>query len=202
MKLLSTLMVLMGCIFSFQYQVYAGDDYKPKEGDIILLDDPPPVPGIREFIQGITMSWVTHCVIVKKAGSEFDVIEAIEPTRITPLEELLERANGKYTVLRVNKGTKQKGLKIQKFIESAESYLGSHYDFSFKFNNDEIYCSELIYLAWKDATGQEIIEPKKIEELNYQPFIPVLDILGLTLDQEVIIPDLSSSKYFTIVYQK
>ena len=42
---------------------------------------------------------------------------------------------------------------IPRIIENAKSYLGKDYDYEFDFENDKIYCSELIYFAFQNKNS-------------------------------------------------
>jgi len=64
---------------------------------------------------------------------------------------------------------------IPKAIAYAYSHLGKSYNFAFDFDNDQFYCSELIYVAFAKASGKtDFFEtpPMTFKAPNSQDFLP------------------------------
>ncbi len=97
------------------------------------------------FIRAATGSPYTHIgMIVNKEGKQ-QVIEAVEPVKYTPLKEWIGRGvNGKYAVFRPTKS-----VSVDKVVSEAEKHLGKHYDSKFQPSDKKMYCSELIFKAYK-----------------------------------------------------
>ncbi|MDC0716019.1 YiiX/YebB-like N1pC/P60 family cysteine hydrolase [Nannocystis bainbridge] len=97
-------------------------------------------------VAAATASPYTHVGIVDRIGDDAFVIEAVGPTRRTPLSEWLARgAGGKATAVR------HPGLDAAAraaVVAAATSYLGRPYDLSFTPGDDALYCSELVTLAY------------------------------------------------------
>lgn len=55
-------------------------------------------------------------------------------------------------------------------IASARRYLGRPYDIHYEFDDEKIYCSELVYKAVATATGVRLGKTQRIGELNWRPF--------------------------------
>ena len=46
------------------------------------------------------------------------------------------------------------------------SVLGKDYDLQFRWSDDKIYCSELVWKAYKHATGIELCPPRPFKSYN------------------------------------
>lgn len=106
------------------------------------------------MIKTVTVSRWTHCGIVVKTSEGLKVLEASKTVRLVPVEEFCKRGKGgDYIVCLPTK-------KLTKPI-SYKKYLGQPYDEQFKFNNGKMYCSELVWLIYKDQ-GIEICSPRRV----------------------------------------
>src|SRR4029079_2312008 len=105
-------------------------------------------------IEGGTESPFSHCGILHYDGKQWVVIEAIGPVRETPLADWIAQARDvRYTFYRLRDKYREK---IPAFIEAAQSYKGLPYDIHYDFDDKAIYCSELIFKAFRKATGEEL----------------------------------------------
>lgn len=95
-----------------------------------------------------TDSRYTHVGLIDVTDSGIQVIEAVGPVQRTKLADFVARSIGKTTVLRHAGVDETKGRAI---VKAAEAYLGRPYDPYFLMGTGRIYCSELIWLAYKDA---------------------------------------------------
>lgn len=107
----------------------------------------------------------THVGIVEvgKSGEPL-VIEAVGPVQVVPLADWIGKGEGsKVTVKRIkNLGDEQ----AKEAVASARRYLGRPYDHFFYESRDQIYCSELVHLAFKDGPGIRVGREEKVGELN------------------------------------
>lgn len=112
-------------------------------------------------------SFYSHMGIIKIGADGAPlVIEAAGPVRETPLKEWIAHGwFGRLTVGRIRGLTPKYA---QKVIIAAKKYYGKPYDHFFLPGDDEIYCSELVYLSFKEATGAEIGRMQSFRELEYQ----------------------------------
>lgn len=111
----------------------------------------------------------THVGIVKiKANGQPVVIEAVGPVKETDIEDWLEQGLGKFVTVKRIKGLKSEDAK--KAFSEAEKYYGKPYDIFFMFGNNEIYCSELVYYAFKDGADIELGKVQKVSDLNINNF--------------------------------
>jgi len=109
-------------------------------------------------------SFYTHTGIIKiKAQGEPYVVEAVGPVREIPLRTWLAKGvGGRLTILRVKDLTAEQARGI---LKAAKDYYGNPYDPFFTFGKDKIYCSELVYLAFKEGAGLELGRVQSVGEL-------------------------------------
>ncbi len=115
---------------------------------------------IRSVTTSIDGYNFTHCGIyfVDSSGNAF-VIEAFnEGVVLADVNKFMNRyltADNKPKVV-VGRLVDSLLLHIPAAIQNALKYLGRRYDNYFDLTNEEIYCSELIYFAYKDSSGKNI----------------------------------------------
>jgi cell wall-associated NlpC family hydrolase len=171
--------------------------YLPKEGDILFQSLPH--SALVDAIEGATKSCYSHCGIVAHHNGTWTVIEALEPVRETPFAEWTTQGrDGTFAVYRLNA---QLSAKIPEILAQARKFLGRPYDIRYRFDDEYIYCSELIFKAVKNATGVELGKVQKLGELDWGPHLSLICALegGLPpLSREMISPRaLSEAKELT-----
>lgn len=192
MKMLSLLLSLMlfSCSQKLPEQTISAPakatTYLPEEGDVLFQKiGESPLP---QAIRIATLSNFSHCgLVLRGRDGSWQVIEAIGPVQETPLQEWLERDHGHFTACRLKAAER---AAIPAWTEASRKYLGRPYDLHFSLNDEAIYCSELVWKAWRDATGKELGHLEKLGDLNWLPATPV--ILGLEghlpLERQMITP--------------
>lgn len=111
----------------------------------------------------------THVGIIEidNKGKPF-VVEAAGPVKETPLEEWIKQGvAGRITIKRVKDISYSDA---QEALRQANLYLGMPYDIYFVFEGNEIYCSELVYNAFRDGAGIMLGKIEMIQELNIKNF--------------------------------
>lgn len=133
-----------------------------KDGDLVFHRSLSPQ---SEAIALATHSEYTHCGIVYKIENDYFIYEAIEPVKLTPLIEWMGRGKGgAYTVKRLkNAEAILTPATIKKLKQVGEKYKAKHYDPYFEWSDSRIYCSELIWKVYKEATGLEIGKLQKLK---------------------------------------
>ncbi|RFS19380.1 YiiX family permuted papain-like enzyme [Chitinophaga silvatica] len=126
-----------------------------QEGDIIFQISE---SDLSTAIQLATHSKYSHCGIIFKKQDGWYVYEALQPVRYTPIRQWI--ANGKnhhYIIKRLkNATTVLSAAIVDKMKAIGEQYNGKDYDFYFGWSDDRIYCSELVWKIYHEATGLEI----------------------------------------------
>lgn len=108
-------------------------------------------------------SFYSHVGIIEVQGNKTFVIEALSKVSRTPIEKWIRRGRfGRYTVYRYEGLSSKKAKNI---VAAAKSLLGRPYDIYFTSKNQNIYCSELVDLAYKKM-GITVGKREKVKELD------------------------------------
>lgn len=138
------------------------EDNVLQDGDIIFQISK---SAQSEAIQQATHSKYSHCGIIFKQDNKYFVYEAIEPVVKTQLNHWINRGkDSHYVVKRLKDGDKILTEEVRnKMLEEAKKHFGKHYDLSFSWSDDKMYCSELV---WKIFERGADIEVGTLEELR------------------------------------
>jgi len=136
-----------------------------KDGDIVFQQS---LSGQSQAIQLATHSVYTHCGILYKNDNNYFVFEAVEPVKLTLLTEWMGKGKGgDFKVKRLKDADKiLTGPVIKKMKQIGEQLKGRHYDPFFEWTNDRLYCSELVWKIYKDATGLEIGRLQQLSDFD------------------------------------
>jgi uncharacterized protein YycO len=181
-----------------------GTGYQPSEGDILFQSLPNPAGlDMVDAIEGATGSAYSHCGMVIVDDGRWQVIEAIGPVKITPLDDFIARGRGKRVwAYRLDETSRKK---VPTALTAMKRDLGKPYDPRYRFDAEAIYCSELIWRGWKAATGKELGTAVTLGSLNWQPYQAVIEAIegpgNLPLNRKIITPrDLAKAEELTRVY--
>ena len=156
------------------------DDTNLQEGDVVYIESQ---SSQSPYIKVGTMSKWTHCGVVVDTPQGLKVLEASKTVRLTSVEKFIGKAKNE------NWCVKRPKQKLSKPI-SYRKYLGQPYDLEFKFDNGKMYCSELVWLVYKDQ-GIELCKPRKVSSF-VQTRIPKVKKLmnkrNITMDQYAVAP--------------
>ncbi len=159
LQLLSRFTVLIIGLLSFHFS-YAYVEFQ--DGDIIFHKSQ---SSQSAAIGEATGSPWSHVGIIVKNGTDTYVAEAIQPVTVTSLRSFVSR--GKNSEFRVYRFKHYNNMTMKlKLYSTLKTYYGKNYDIYFEFNNERIYCSELVYKVFKIVTGQEVGRLQKMKELN------------------------------------
>lgn len=130
------------------------------------------------------------------------MIEAYRNVEETPLLIWLARGQGDaFTVHRLKPPYQEH---IPKLIEEARKDLGKPYDVRYEWDDEKIYCSELILKAYQRASGETLAPLKRLGEMNWKPFKSTIEHFEkgpAPLDRQIITPvALAESEHFDKVY--
>jgi hypothetical protein len=162
--------------------------YEPRKGDVIFQSLPH--GPVVWAIEGVTRSPYSHCGIVGREDGQWVVYEAIGRVRVTPLREYLERGRGGgFAAYRLRD---EFAGHIPATLECCRTYLGRPYDIRYRLDDEKIYCSELIYKAFRDATqGQELGTLSRFGDMDwgaYEALIRQIEGGPIPVDRMMITP--------------
>jgi hypothetical protein len=137
-----------------------------KSGDIILQSH----PASQSLAIGFASSTpYTHTGIIKVDSNDNPiVVEAVGPVREQSLDKWVNDGIGsRITILRVKNLDPELANKA---LDKATEMYGLPYDFLFTFDDSAIYCSELVYKAFKFGAGISLGKVEKVKDLNVDNF--------------------------------
>ena len=148
-----------------------------------------------EAVRIATNSKFSHCgIILFVNGGEF-VLEAVQPVRITPLEEWIAHGKDrKYVVKRLkNEETILTDETLDKMKTYGKQFLGKEYDAYFKWTDSRIYCSELVWKIYRHGAGIELSKLKQLKDFNLtdervQKILKERYGNAIPLDEKVVAP--------------
>lgn len=140
--------------------------YAPQEGDFVFQSLPP--AELVRAIEGISGSKYSHVGMVVRKEGRWYVREAAAHVADTPLFLWIVRGRGAdFDVYRLRPAL---APTIPAFVRASARYLGRPYDYRYSLDDEAIYCSELLYKAYYDATGVRLGQLRKLGELNWRPY--------------------------------
>ena len=135
-----------------------------QNGDIVFQDSESTQ---SKAIKLVTNSKYSHCGIVMNLNDEWMVLEAVQPVKVTPIDEWIAGGTeGQYVRKRLKNGKQLSVAVANKMWKIGESYIGKNYDIFFDWSDDRLYCSELVYKIYQRGAGIELGTMKKLKEYN------------------------------------
>jgi hypothetical protein len=119
-------------------------------------------------IQLATHSRYSHMGIIYLVKDKIYVYEAVQPVRLTPINEWVESGvNGHYVLKRLRNASKLLSFKVlKKMKDVGRTFKGKDYDSFFGWSDDRIYCSELVWKIYDRAAHIRIGNPKKLKDFD------------------------------------
>jgi Permuted papain-like amidase enzyme, YaeF/YiiX, C92 family len=162
------LIVLVLCICLAAGRLYAtanNDLPLLQDGDLIFQTS---MSSQSSAILIATADPYSHMGIVKNDGKSVKIIEAAATVKETALQEWINRGLLKRIAIYRDPDLTQD--QARQILSAARELYGKPYDIFFSFNNDTIYCSELPFLAYREA-GISIGKIQKVSDLNFDNFL-------------------------------
>ena len=188
---------LSGCAVLKQSQTYS-----PMEGDLVFQALSLEVD-LVVAIEGVTESDYSHVGVLHRRAGEWTVIEATGAgVTYTSFEKWKSVSrDGRWAAFRV-KAAHQEHL--ADFLENLHPHAGKPYDFKYELGREHLYCSELVFHAWKKTTGKEMGKLTALGNLNWKPFLEIIEKYNggpMPPDRKIISPiELSKATQLERVY--
>ena len=136
------------------------------------------------YIARATKSRYTHCGVVVMVDKKPYVLEASNVVKLTPAIEFIRRDRYPSSSIRFRRVLdKDKNVKIK-----YKQYLGMPYDLAFRFDNGKMYCSELVWVIYKDQFGIELCSPRPVSSYNLAGVSDIMKRRGIERKQKVVAP--------------
>jgi hypothetical protein len=135
--------------------------YQPRDGDIVFHTSR---SSQSLAIQLATKSPYSHMGIVYLRDGQPFVFEAVQPVKLTPLDEWIERGDGaRFVAKRLRDADARLNVETLRRMRAAgEQLAGRDYDPYFEWSDDRIYCSELVWKVYERGAGIELGERQTI----------------------------------------
>ena len=138
------------------------------------------------------------------------VFEAVETVKITGFEEWIARGvDGRCVVKRLKDADRLLSPEaLEKMRNIGNRFEGKHYDLTFEWSDDRIYCAELVWKIYRETLGIEIGKLRKMSDFDLShPAVQqkLKERFGdaIPLDEPVISPaDMFDSDLLVTVYSR
>jgi len=170
-----TFILSFGCALFVALKVFPNNPFtgnKPekvveskfKDGDIIFQTSESKQ---CEAVRIATNSKFSHCGIIYDINGQWFVFEAVQPVKLTPLEDWIGHGKGnKYVVKRLKNDSVLTAAILQKMKAYSQQFDGKEYDAYFEWTDNRIYCSELVWKIYKNAAGIELSKLQELKDFN------------------------------------
>lgn len=161
---------LIGACALFALTIKLMGDPAPKSktlrsGDIIFQTS---LASQSKAIQLATGSKYSHMGIIYVEGDQTFVYEAVQPVKSTPLKEWIARGKNQHYVVKRLKNSEDVLTEdaLAKMKSIGNKYKGKNYDLYFEWSDERMYCSELVWKIYSEATGLSIGSLQQLNEFN------------------------------------
>ena len=158
--------IILSLILLISCQSNSGNNDKDFEnGDIIFQTSK---SSQSKAIQIATKSKYSHMGIIYQNDNEFYVFEAVQPVKLTPLNEWIKRGEKEHYVVKRLKNSKKilTSEKLSRMKTIGDKFIGKDYDLYFEWSDKRIYCSELVWKIYKEALGLEIGKLETLKDFD------------------------------------
>lgn len=138
-------------------------NYQPKDGDIIFQSSQ---SSQSKAVEQATNSPYSHMGIIFIKNGKPYVFEAGSKVAYTPLTSFIERGKNRYYVIKRLKDHNLSVKETNKLKLVAKTFENKPYDIWFGWNDNYIYCSELVWKIYNRALKLEIGQLQNIKDFN------------------------------------
>ena len=135
-----------------------------REGDIIFQTTLSPQ---SMAIKMATGSEYTHCGVILLKNGVPQVFEAIKSVSWTPVDAWVRRGvNGHYVLMRLKDPAPLTAEKLAAMRRDSSTFLNRPYDIFFQWDDEQLYCSELVWKLYQRNTGLELGPLRTFRDYN------------------------------------
>ena len=136
-----------------------------REGDLIFHTS---LSAQSRAIQLATHSAYSHCGIVYQQAGQWQVFEAVQPVKLTPLADWVARGQGGHFVTKRlrDAATALTPVALARLQAAGQALLGHDYDLYFGWSDDRIYCSELIWKVYARGLGRRLGRLQRLRDFD------------------------------------
>lgn len=132
-----------------------------QDGDLIFHESR---SAQSQAIREATGSRWSHVGLLFRERGQWFVAEGAQPVRLVTLSSFIARGqNGEYRIYRLPGLTEEQKKRLRAEVSK---FVGLNYDIYFEWSDKLIYCSELVYKAFRAAAGAEIGTVQKFRDLK------------------------------------
>jgi hypothetical protein len=136
-----------------------------RDGDLIFHTS---LSAQSQAIQLATHSPWSHCGIVYKQGNNWQVFEAVQPVKLTPLADWVARGQGGHFATKRLRDAAAvlTPAALARLKAAGKPMLGHNYDLYFGWSDDRIYCSELIWKVYERGLGRQLGQLQHLRDFD------------------------------------
>ena len=140
-------------------------DLKLRDGDIVFQHSR---SAQSKAVALATGSEWTHMGLIWIKDGEPWVLEAVQPVKLTPLPDWAVRGiRGRLVIKRLRDAEKVfSPAAVTRLHALGTAWLGRPYDPLFQWDDDRLYCSELVYKLLDRAAGVQVGELRKAKDFD------------------------------------
>lgn len=135
------------------------------EGDLIFHTSQ---SAQSQAIQLATHSPYSYCGLLYKNGGEWQVFEAVQPVKLTPLSSWVARGQGGHFVVKRlrDAATALTPAALARLRAAGQPLLGLDYDLAFNWSDKQIYCSELIWKVYDRGLHRQLGQLQHLRDFD------------------------------------
>ncbi|MDR2422376.1 MAG: peptidoglycan peptidase [Deltaproteobacteria bacterium] len=150
----------LASLLAFGSKAHAYDFH---EGDILLQS----ISTTQSLALAMaTGSDYTHCGIVFKRNGQVFVYEAQGVMVFTPIIDFIGKSSQPILLLRLKDPSVLTPEVVKKMKDVARSFELKQYDYRFRWSDEFIYCSELVYKIYQRGAGIDLVPLKRFRDYN------------------------------------
>ena len=135
------------------------------EGDLIFHTSQ---SAQSQAIQLATHSPYSHCGLLYKTKGKWQVFEAVQPVKLTPLSRWVARGQGGHFMVKRlrDAATALTPTALARLRAAGQPMLGRDYDLAFNWSDRQIYCSELIWKVYDRGLHRQLGQLQQLRDFD------------------------------------